>query len=236
MTPPPRNNLVILGLAAAGLTTCTSSGGSSDPPPPPPINCQAVGQGQTLKGTGVLSGTSLTLTITNQDYQSYWSQAPQTANPVGLTGLSVSLDASGGILTITAQLTTPATTAGTFELNGTLRDILGNACLITKKFTVTIGTGGAVTVAQGSSPTLGPRPPIGIRMLAQNGLEVELKGTGFAEGSSLEWTVTGGDIVTLADGRVRWRLPESAGLHQVELLVDAGEGRLALESLALEVG
>lgn len=236
MTPPPKKHLMILGLATAGLSNCSGTqGGSVDPPPPPAINCQSVGQGQTLKGTGTLAGSALTLKITNQDGASFWSQAPVVSNPSGMTNLSLAMDAAGA-LTVTGQLATPQTTTASFSLNGALRDGMGNACLVSKTFTITIGSGGSVTVAQLGSPALAPRPPITIQMLAQQGLEVSLAAGEIPPGSRLEWTVSSGQILDLGHGEARWTLPEVAGLHQVELLVDGGEGRLALETLALEVG
>lgn len=236
MTPPPKKHLMILGLATAGLSSCNgTSSGVMDPPPPPAINCQSVGQGQTLKGTGTLAGSALTLKITNQDVASFWSQAPAVSNPAGLTNLSLTMD-SANALTLTGQLATPQTTTASFSLNGTLRDGMGNACLVSKSFTVTIGSGGAVTVAQQRSSPLGPRPPISIQMLAQRGLEVDLVAGAVPPGSRLEWTASSGQILDLGNGEARWTLPETAGLHQVELFVDGGEGRLALETLALEVG
>lgn len=235
MTPPPKKHLVILGLATAGLSTCTTTGGSADLAPPPAINCQSVGQGQTLKGTGTLAGSALTLKITNQDVASFWSQAPTVSIPVGMTGLSLTMD-SVNTLTVTGQLATPQTTTASFTLNGTLRDGMGFACLVAKSFTITIGLGGAVTVAQQRSSPLGPRPPISIQMVAQRGLEVALAARAVPPGSRLEWTVSSGQILNLGNGEARWTLPEVAGLHQVELFVDGGEGRLALETLALEVG
>ena len=73
-------------------------------------------------------------------------------------------------------------------------------------------------------------------MLERRGNVLFLEANSTYEGErTLEWTVTDGSLERDEDDRVRWTVPDAAGLYQVEVVMDYGPDGLGFDALAVEV-
>jgi hypothetical protein len=83
---------------------------------------------------------------------------------------------------------------------------------------------------------LASRHPVQIAMASRDGFDVALEArTSFAGPSRCTWRVTGGELISQADNRAHWRLPERRGFYQAQVVVDYGPQGLAFDSLSVEV-
>jgi hypothetical protein len=141
-------------------------------------------------------------------------------------------------LVITLTLDSSNTTQGSFTLEADLEGFQGTLCHLTRTFNFTVD-GAIVTVTQLrlDGIPLAARQRAEIVVLAQQDGVVELEGrTPYQGPYQMSWNVTNGSLEASGDGRVRWRLPEEAGMYQAELVVDYGEAGLAVDQLVFEVG
>ena len=128
-----------VALATAGLSSCNDNGAVD--PPPPPLECNTVDNGETLTATATVTGRELRITIRNASF-SIWaivavtSVGGGTARPLHpAEPLVVVIDLEDGV------------TGGTFTLSGVLQGSNGERCGVTRRFTFTIGSGGAVVAS-----------------------------------------------------------------------------------------
>ncbi len=217
---------------ALAATGCQCGNNGAVDPPPPPLVCADVGQGQTLRASATLDASRLQVRIGHAGQVGSW-RAPEVLD---LQGVSlVSLEAEGEELALTLELASASTRTGSFTVRGQLDD--GRSiCAVQRTFTFTIGAEVEIAVLDVGSLPLASRHPAEIGLLSRDGFEVELEARSSFDGPyRCAWVVSGGELVTQADRRVRWKLPERKGLYQAQLLLDYGPSGMAFDSLSLEV-
>jgi hypothetical protein len=216
-----------VALATSGLSSCQDNGAVD--PPPPPLECNSVGRGETLSAAGSLAGRQLRVVVgaTNGALTGV-----QISSVVG--GVARPVEASAFSVTVVIDLD-PGVASGSFTLAGTLEGFPAARCPVVRTFTFTLGPAGVVVASTGDLP-LPARQQARIMMVAREGHEVELEATTPFQGPhTVLWTVTGGEVVSREGARLRWRLPDAAGLYQAELAVDYGRSGLSFDTLVLEV-
>ncbi len=48
--------------------------------------------------------------------------------------------------------------------------------------------------------------------------------------------MSGGEVVTAEGGSLTWRLPDTPGIYQAEVILDYGDDGFSIDTLQLEVG
>jgi hypothetical protein len=218
-----------VALAAAG---CHCGPNGAVDPPPAPLVCSDVGEGGTLSANGSLQGTTLLVTIANDDLGNW-----RAAEIVDLHGVSlVSLEGlDRSHLDIKLQLTSEATRSGSFTVRGQLASG-DTVCAVHRTFTFTIGARVVIAALDARSMPLASRHPAEIALLRRDGLEVELEArTGFTGPFRSTWFVSAGELLVQTGHRARWRLPDERGLYQAQLVLDYGSPGMAFDALSLEV-
>jgi hypothetical protein len=229
-----------VALATAGLSSCSDNGAVD--PPPPPLECSVVGNGQTLAVMGELDVAIITVLIQHIGvpgaFEGRWRSAT-IANLVGVSvdDIAVPTNTSESIV-ITLRLDSPDITEGSFTLQAVMEGFDGNVCPVTRTFNFTVETNTVtITQLQLDGIPLAARQRAEIVVLAQQDGVVELEGrTPYQGPHQMSWNVTNGSLETSGEGRVRWRLPEEAGMYQAELAIDYGEAGLAIDQIVFEVG
>jgi len=218
-----------VALATAGLSSCNDNGAVD--PPPPPLECNRVGDGQSLTATATVVGTELRVTISNSSF-STWSAAEITS----VTGGTVRPIASRQPLTVVIDLADDTVRSGSFTLRGTLMGFAGTPqCTVLRTFTFRLAPDGVIVGSAAELP-LSALQQARIALASRDGREVELEATTpFLGPRTVTWSVTGGEIVAREGSGLRWRLPAQAGLYQAELVIDYGSFGLSVDTLVLEV-
>lgn len=228
-----KKNLVrgLVTMATAGLSTCIDNGAVD--PAPPPLECNDVGDGQSLSASATLEGTTLTVRIASSA-DATWGESSDATDLVNLTLTGTPTIESGEVVLVFELAPADATTAS-FAFSSSLVGWDGGSCPVKRKFTVTIdGADIKVAIARprGELP-LARRDVAAILVAGREGREIDLET--LAEGGRVEWSVTGGELSERGPGKMRWRLPEAPGLYQAELVVDRGRAGLSIDTLTLEV-
>lgn len=218
-----------VALATSGLSTCNHNGAVD--PPPPSIRCDSfVATGMTLEAAGELSEGVLRVTIRN-GLAATWAEA-SVGDVAGGVARPVTLREP---LVVLIDLDDVAVTTGSFTLSGVLLGSYGgDTCHVTRTFTFTIEQD-RVIVACAELP-LEQRQVARIALVRRDGCEVELDvaSSDPADGQ-VRWSVSGGRVLSQDGTRLRWQLPDRAGLYQAELVVDHGHRGLSFDTLALAV-
>lgn len=220
-----------VALATTGLSAC-DNGGAVDPPPPP-FSCDDVGEGETLFATGQLEGTRLHVEIAHAGSGSWTSAEITNVEGATVTGLRIVAQ----LIEIDLELDSPDTSAGSFTLEGTLREAEAD-CPVERTFDFTI-MDDEVQITLLSEPMLplAAREPAEIVVLAGNGRRLRLAGRTSHPGDvRLVWSVTGGRVREESGGEVTWELPEEPGFYSIELLAEYGTRGFAADALMFEVG
>ena len=237
-------NKLVIGLATSGLTAC---GGAFDPPgDAAPLICGAIDEGQQITASGVLAGGRLTIQLVLDYGYAGWSSVAVPA-VTGATLVSVAMTANyPPTATVVLQLGQP-TEAGTdaallrdggapfsgWRGSFTVTGVVGD-CSIRRVFTVAVQACG-VTIAEGLP--IGPPHRAEIVVLGDADGELLLEGrTSYPGRHSIEWTVSGGEILETKGNRFRWRPPTTPGVHQVEALIDFADDGFALDVKRFTVG
>jgi hypothetical protein len=228
-----------LAVATTGLSSCKNGGGigAVDPPPPPFLNCPSVAAGQSLVPTATITGDAVNVTI-RQLFDPLQSWVVSSVD--GVTGATL----SNLVLPATARdslrfrLTLPPTgTTASVTVRATLTDFGQTTCSIARTFIVT-RQGNAVTIARSAIEQLPleARDRAEITVVGRDGNRIALAAlTTWLGPRESSWEVTGGTLAPAHGDQVWWSLPDTPGVHQVELTMDYGSSGFAFDVLAIEV-
>lgn len=227
-----------VSLATAGLSSCGEGGGVTVDPPPPPLVCSNVDAGQTLQAVGQpLDGGLLQISVANvEESASRWNSV-EVGNLVGAQLVEVEVIQGPNVVRIVLRPDDGAS-SGSFTLSGSLADFAGTVCEFSRAFTFTI-EGDTVTVALNDADRLPlfARDRAEIVLLAHEGNVVELEArTTYSGAYTVLWTVSEGELEGVEGDRARWRLPEVAGIYQIQSTVDYGADGVAFDAMMFEVG
>ncbi|MFQ5678750.1 MAG: hypothetical protein ACE5HP_04760 [Gemmatimonadota bacterium] len=219
--------------ATTGCSGCNDNGAVD--PPPPPLQCDQVNEGQTLRASASVQGTSLDVTIDHQASRQGWRSVSITeVQGATLSGLRI----AGTRVNVTLALESATTSQGSFKLEGELQGPMeGSTCTVRRTFNFTIsdGTVEVAVLSDGTLP-LAARQRAEILLVAQDGRRVEVKGrTPYLGPRRFAWTISAGRVLEAEGDRLVWEVPPGPGFYQVELVVDYGDDGLALDTLAFEV-
>ena len=224
-----------VALATTGLSSCNDNGAVD--PLPPPLQCNTVNNGQQLGVTANRTADTVSVTVRNNS-ASTW-RVDRVTSVSGATILSTTLPQAGTNqpLGILLKLASATTTEARFTVEATLTGFQLETCAVTRTFILTISAGGVqVSVADTDELPLAARQKASIVVARQDGNLLELfSRTPYRGTTDTSWSVTGGELDARSGETVRWRLPLTPGLYQVELVIDFGVDGIAFDALVIEV-
>ncbi len=226
-------------IATTGLSNC-DNGGAVDPLPPA-LQCNLVGDGQTLVPTAEQSGDTVTVRIANETLANVEWNGVQITDLVGATVVELAVPGahSRDPIVVALKLETPSTISGSFRLQGELQELTnGTSCAVDRTFTFDITADGVdIALRLGDPLPLAARHAAQIVLLGRSKGAVDLEARTPYDGTyTVLWSVTHGAIDVEAGTRAQWRLPEDPGIYQVQLVVDYGADGLGFDEMMLEVG
>lgn len=225
-----------IAVATSGLSSCSGVGAVD--PLPPALQCDAVGDGQTLQAQASLVGTdTLMVRVQNVGINSWTVDSigavtggvvqdillPQSnsLNPAELTfNVVLNAGSTNAVFTVFAKTTSNMTT-----------------CDVVRQFSVTAaGVITSVVHPELHGLPLPARQRATITLVEQEGriatLEVR---SAFSGEKQVQWSVSDGELSAKANNRTTWELPNKRGIYQAEVVVDYGADGLAFDALPIEV-
>jgi len=228
---------VTIAAATSGLTSCDGIGAVD--PAPPPLQCDAVGQGQTLQVEGTLIGAdTVAVQVRHNEFYEWAVDSVVAVTGGSIHNLVLPQENPGDPWLLSFRLVlNPETTGAVFRVYANTSDFGGKTCQIVRQFSVSTDEGSAtVTLAQDPELPLPARHGATIKVLASEGRVTTLEAqTAYPGKKEIGWSVSAGVITELSGDRVAWTLPQAGGIYQAEVVIDFGLDGVAFDALSLEV-